>query len=438
MRKLRAMAGAFGLAVILASTATPASAEVRTLTASLPSDAQPTISGVPDNPDVRQVHIVYDTAGSLTITVDFWHPVNALDLSQNYAFYANFSIGTADVSSGLCLTYQDGITGQHHVFSNVETFYDQATVAGYGGTLTFSRTVSPDNMEITIAASNTALANHNWDCAVYALHARTYSTLENLYSHYDESCDCWYVTSTLDTITGSSTSFVYFDGFPPPPPPPPPLHTLTVSIAGSGQGSVTGSGISCRPNCSRSYADGYEVNLRETPKPGSRFTGWSGAACFGLPENECVAFMFADTQVRATFAAQPPTLSALSVSPRKFEATRTGPPMTGAPKLGTKVHFTLNTAASVIFTIQRSLEGRRVAGRCEPTSRTNRAKSHCTRWVTLPDGFSMTGRGGSNDFRFSGSLNGHKLSTGTYGLTATPTTAGRTGKVQSISFQILR
>jgi hypothetical protein len=228
-----------GIAVALAAMATPAHAEIRTLTATLPSDAQPTISGIPDNPDLRQLHIVYDTTGSVTITVDFWHPINGVDTSQNYAFSGAFSIGTA-VGMGSDIaddTYCDshssgGLDGDHHVFSTVETFYDQATVSGFGGTLSLTRTVSPDNMEITLTASNSALANHNWTCATYTLYARARSTAGNLSSSYDASCDCWFVTHELDTI--SPLPATYFDGFaplapqPPPPPPPPPAPNCSV------------------------------------------------------------------------------------------------------------------------------------------------------------------------------------------------------------------
>ena len=164
-----------GLALVLAS-ASPGSAEVRTLTATLPSDARPTPSGIPDNPDLRQLHIVYDTSGSLTITVDFWHPVNALDTSRNYAFYGVFGIGTA--AGGFdhphCETTSPGeLSGQHHVFSMSEVFPDQASVVGDSDTVTFARSVSPDNTEITITASNPVLASHDWTCATYALLART-------------------------------------------------------------------------------------------------------------------------------------------------------------------------------------------------------------------------------------------------------------------------
>ena len=117
--------------------------------------AQPTISGTPDNPDVRQVHILYDTTGSLTISVDFWHPVSSLDTSQNYAFWGNFLIGTAGVIKSsfpdipdytYCDTSSNGsLSAQHHVYAKYSTFFDQASIVGYGGTLTFSRTISPDN-----------------------------------------------------------------------------------------------------------------------------------------------------------------------------------------------------------------------------------------------------------------------------------------------------
>lgn len=46
-------------------------------------------------------------------------------------------------------------------------------------------------------------------------------------------------------------------------------HTLTVSEAGAGSGSVTGSGISCPGTCSHGYTAGTSVSLTATPASGS-------------------------------------------------------------------------------------------------------------------------------------------------------------------------
>jgi hypothetical protein len=58
--------------------------------------------------------------------------------------------------------------------------------------------------------------------------------------------------------------------------------TLTVTLAGSGQGTVSSdpTGIDCGTACSETFAAGTVVTLTATAEEGSRFAGWSGdAAC---------------------------------------------------------------------------------------------------------------------------------------------------------------
>jgi hypothetical protein len=78
-----------------------------------------------------------------------------------------------------------------------------------------------------------------------------------------------------------------------------PGHTLTVAIAGSGHGTVTGSSLSCPGTCSKLYADGTAVTLSATAAAGSSFTGWSGGGCSGT--GTCSIKVGADQTVTATF-----------------------------------------------------------------------------------------------------------------------------------------
>ncbi len=86
-----------------------------------------------------------------------------------------------------------------------------------------------------------------------------------------------------------------------------PSHQLTVSIAGSGSGAVSGSGISCNNVeaepfvCDESFPAGAMVTLTATPEPDSTFTGWSGA-CTGT--GPCVVTMGSDQAVTASFAPE--------------------------------------------------------------------------------------------------------------------------------------
>jgi hypothetical protein len=211
-----------------------ASAEIRSVSVSDPADATPTISGVPNTPDIRQVDVVYDSAGAISFTVSFHHAVNQLDTSQIYAFYSTFSVGAAasstDPGLGCALGGPGSIaSGQHHVFANSTTFYDRSTVTGFSGDLVYARSVSADNTQVTIAASSPVLANRDYRCLTYYSKARRRSTVEHPYSRYDESCDCWYLDVYLDEVGEGPDyrKFFWFNGFrpvpPPPSPPPPPV-----------------------------------------------------------------------------------------------------------------------------------------------------------------------------------------------------------------------
>jgi DNA-binding beta-propeller fold protein YncE len=79
-------------------------------------------------------------------------------------------------------------------------------------------------------------------------------------------------------------------------------HTLTVSLGGTGNGSVaddTGA-IACPTECSATYQANSQVTLTAAPASGSTFTGWSGA-CSGT--GTCQLRMNADMAVTATFTA---------------------------------------------------------------------------------------------------------------------------------------
>ncbi len=84
--------------------------------------------------------------------------------------------------------------------------------------------------------------------------------------------------------------------------------TLTVSTAGSGNGTVTSSpgGINCGGTCSASFNNGTGITLTAAAAGGSSFTGWSGGGCSGT--GTCNLTLNADAAVTATFAAlAPPT-----------------------------------------------------------------------------------------------------------------------------------
>jgi hypothetical protein len=110
------------------------------------------------------------------------------------------------------------------------------------------------------------------------------------------------------TSNGTTYAWTFFVGAAPV------QRTLTVTKAGTGSGTVTGSGISCGADCTEDYANGTIVTLSAAPAGGSTFAGWGGA-CAGT--GNCVVTMDAAKSVSATF-------NTTAVTQRTLTVTKTG------------------------------------------------------------------------------------------------------------------
>jgi YVTN family beta-propeller protein len=102
--------------------------------------------------------------------------------------------------------------------------------------------------------------------------------------------------------------------------------TLSVSLAGTGAGTVTSSpaGIACGSACSASFADGTTVLLSLTPAHGSILTGVTGTFCT-VPTSICIVNLYGDTPVTATF--QPAsTLTVMNTGPATGSVSVSGNP----------------------------------------------------------------------------------------------------------------
>ena len=75
-------------------------------------------------------------------------------------------------------------------------------------------------------------------------------------------------------------------------------RTLTITKAGTGQGSVTCDGGAC----AATYPEGEELTLAATAASGSTFSGWSGAGCSGTASCP-ITIEAEDITVTATFTA---------------------------------------------------------------------------------------------------------------------------------------
>jgi hypothetical protein len=80
-------------------------------------------------------------------------------------------------------------------------------------------------------------------------------------------------------------------------------RTLTISLAGTGSGTVTSSpaGIDCGSQCSAGYGEGTAITLHATAAAGSHFAGWSGGGCSG--SGPCSLTLDGNASVVATFEA---------------------------------------------------------------------------------------------------------------------------------------
>ena len=135
-----------------------------------------------------------------------------------------------------------------------------------------------------------------------------------------------------------------------------------------------------------------------------------------------------------------PSLTKLSLRPRTFAAAARGSSVARKKRtpVGTKVSFTLSSAATTTFTVQRAVTGRRVNRKCVAQKRSNRTKPRCTRYVTVRGSFTRAGRAGANSFRFTGRLRGRKLSLGSYRLTAVAANANGRSRAATTTFRIAR
>jgi uncharacterized repeat protein (TIGR02543 family) len=79
-------------------------------------------------------------------------------------------------------------------------------------------------------------------------------------------------------------------------------YPLTVSVDGSGSGTVTGSGISCPGDCAQDYPSGTNVTLTATPA-GSAGRSWGGACASAGNAATCTVAMTAARSVTVTFVA---------------------------------------------------------------------------------------------------------------------------------------
>src|SRR5215207_3571118 len=95
---------------LLALIAAPAArGGVRTAVITDPRDGWPTATGQPSTPDLARAEVVYDTAGRLRLTADFFEDVRALSTDRAYAWSLRFAVGRpSPVDAAVCMPLVQG------------------------------------------------------------------------------------------------------------------------------------------------------------------------------------------------------------------------------------------------------------------------------------------------------------------------------------------
>jgi 6-phosphogluconolactonase (cycloisomerase 2 family) len=181
----------------------------------------------------------------------------------------------------------------------------------------------------------------------------------------------------------------------------------------------------------------YEVRLTVADDGGCSteqiYTGQS-TTCPGGPEATTTASL--DT---------PPAISGLAVTNKTFAvgiARRNNkwaaqPSRLKKVKRGTAFRYRLTERARLRFTIERKRPGRRVGGKCRPSTPANRKRKKCTRFKQVGR-IRAAGKRGKNRTGFSGKLKGKNLQPGRYRATAVATdSAGGKSTPRRVSFQIV-
>ena len=181
-----------------------------------------------------------------------------------------------------------------------------------GPAAAFSATAAPASDPTTLDATTSSdpdypLASYRWEFGDGQTEATSSATTTHAYS----AAGTYTATLTVTDAAGCSTVQVFTGqtvscngsalARVSHPVTVPTSARLTVSLDGSGSGTVTSSpsGTSCPGTCSYAYAAGTQVTLLATDASGSTFAGWIG--CKQISATSCTVDMTAASEVDAVF-----------------------------------------------------------------------------------------------------------------------------------------
>ena len=192
--------------------------------------------------------------------------------------------------------------------------------------------------------------------------------------------------------------------------------------------------------------DGTIVSYQWDHGDGTSSTGVSSSHSYLAPGSYTVTLTVRDedgataTATRAvTVTNLSPGLTGFRVVPSAFAPLRSGNSIVSQRSRGATVRYTLSEAARVRLSVERRTIGRRVGRRCVKTTRRNRSRRRCIRFVTVRGSFTHAGAAGPNRFRFSGRVRRRALRRGRYRLVARAVDpAGNRSRVRRAGFRIVR
>ncbi|MEI2702124.1 MAG: hypothetical protein V9E83_06950 [Baekduia sp.] len=219
---------AIGLTALAVVSPNSAEAAVRTATLDDARDVRLSISP-PNMPDLRQLSVSYDDAGTVTVTVSFFEDTRSLP-SAWHATEVSWILGRASGTDCDYIAYPESkgyFTGRIGINGT-----GSAQLSGFEGKLTpTSFSWSPDHLTATAVFSNPNLAGRDYQCVTPGFTTWVRSTASNPYSNYGVGCDCWYVGSSQD---GDALEKFWFAGLEPASRPAPSAPAQAVTVCTNG------------------------------------------------------------------------------------------------------------------------------------------------------------------------------------------------------------
>jgi hypothetical protein len=223
----------------------------------------------------------------------------------------------------------------------------------------------------------------------------------------------------------------------------PPAVTATASPASVAPGvpvTFTGTGSTVTPSDPLSFSWSFDDGAIETGLDTTQSFSANGLHSGTLTATDALGFTSTATaDVTVSSPAPSPRVSDLAESAKVWREGNRIVQFSSAPKhpLGTTFTFTLNTAATVKLSFTRSVDGRRLRGKCLARTAHNRHKPACLRSLAAGS-LTFSGDAGANRVLFQGRLsNSDKLPLGVYAMTLTAIASGHSSVSQLLHFTIV-